>query len=273
MPIQQIFLGAGGAAEETYWYSELQDTSVNFKTNNEDGIGVDSAGNVYGAFRGDPGTGTYTVNLTKWNKKGALQWQKSVNLSVSAYRRGSLHVDSSDNIYLIGMAGTSTGDGMFIFKFASDGTLTWQRNLAAAGETKPHSMATDSSGNLYITGQMSLADGTSEEHTFTAKYNSSGTLQWCKHFTVSGTGDVINDPQGIGVDSSGNVYITCRGHFATRSYYKYGILVQLDSSGAEQWNRSFLRTSSNSTYGHGLTVDSSDYVYVGMWSSTYGYAI
>ena len=265
MAIQQMLLGAGAAEEEKYWFSELQDTSTYLKTNTEDGIGVDSDGNVYTSFRDDPpDDSAETVNLAKWNKKGALQWQKSVNLSTTNYRRGSLHVDGSNNIYLTGMGGNSAGDGMFIFKFASDGTLTWQRKLATDDKMYSYGMTSDSSGNIYVTGRLTFASASGDEHMFATKYNSSGTLQWCKHFTMSG--GRVTDGQEIGVDSSDNVYIVGRIYCASCGGAWKAVLIKLNSSGAEQFNR-VLTDSSEVLYGHGLTMDSSDNVYISTWST------
>jgi len=68
-------------------------------------------------------------------------------------------------------------------------------------------VATDSSGNVYVTGgtKGGLDGNTSAGDTdlFVIKYNSSGTKQWTKQLGTSGD-DYAN---GVAVDSSGNVYV------------------------------------------------------------------
>jgi len=69
-------------------------------------------------------------------------------------------------------------------------------------------VATDSSGNVYVTGgtKGGLDGNTSAGNTdlFVVKYNSSGTKQWTKQLGSSG----LDSANGITIDSSGNVYVT-----------------------------------------------------------------
>ena len=69
-------------------------------------------------------------------------------------------------------------------------------------------VATDSSGNVYVTGgtKGELDGNTSAGNTdlFVIKYNSSGTKQWTKQLGTSSI-DIAN---GVTTDSSGNVYVT-----------------------------------------------------------------
>jgi len=68
-------------------------------------------------------------------------------------------------------------------------------------------VATDSSGNVYVTGSTRGGlDGTNagSSDLFVVKYNSSGTKQWTKQLGTSG----IDSTNGVTTDSSGNVYVT-----------------------------------------------------------------
>ena len=69
-------------------------------------------------------------------------------------------------------------------------------------------VATDSSGNVYVTGgtKGGLDGNTSAGNTdlFVVKYNSSGTKQWTKQLGTSSS----DTAYGVATDSSGNVYVT-----------------------------------------------------------------
>jgi len=69
-------------------------------------------------------------------------------------------------------------------------------------------VATDSSGNVYVTGgtKGGLDGNTSAGYNdlFVVKYNSSGTKHWTKQL-----GTANHDlARGVATDSSGNVYVT-----------------------------------------------------------------
>ena len=69
-------------------------------------------------------------------------------------------------------------------------------------------VATDSSGNVYVTGgtKGGLDGNTSAGDTdlFVVKYNSSGTKQWTKQLGSSSR----DYDYGVATDSSGNVYVS-----------------------------------------------------------------
>ena len=84
--------------------------------------------------------------------------------------------------------------------------------------------------------------------------------QWTKLLGTSSD----EDGNGVTVDSSGNIYVTGRTGGALDSIANSGssdiFLVKYDSTGKKQWTK-LLGTSSDD-YGFGVTVDSSDNIYV-----------
>ena len=84
--------------------------------------------------------------------------------------------------------------------------------------------------------------------------------QWTKLLGTSSD----EDGNGVTVDSSGNIYVTGRTGGALASIANSGssdiFLVKYDSTGETQWTK-LLGTSSDD-YGFGVTVDSSDNIYM-----------
>lgn len=68
-------------------------------------------------------------------------------------------------------------------------------------------MAVDANGNVYVTGQSHPPDGSSFD-IVTIKYDTGGNLKWTEQY--NGPGNGYDEPTGIAVDSSGNVYVTGR---------------------------------------------------------------
>ena len=99
---------------------------------------------------------------------------------------------------------------------------------------------------------------------FLVKYNSNGTKQWTKQF-----GSTENDRGlGVTVDSSDNIYVTgyTEGGLDgnTNSGEKDIFLVKYNSSGTKLWSQQL----GTPTYeeANGVTVDSSDNIYVTGWT-------
>jgi hypothetical protein len=147
--------------------------------------------------------------------------------------------------------------------------------LGTSSKDVGNGVAVDSSDNIYVTGTTGggLDNNTSfgSNDIFLVKYNSSGEKQWTQqlggHWYTS-SGDLVyshNDAgTGVTVDSSNNIYVT--GYFSksldghTNSGGAEIFLAKYNSSGVKQWTKPL--GSSGGDYGYGVTVDSSNYIYV-----------
>ena len=131
-------------------------------------------------------------------------------------------------------------------------------------------VATDSSGNVYVTGgtKGGLDGNTSAGNTdlFVVKYNSSGTKQWTKQLGSSG----LDSANGITIDSSGNVYVTGVTFggldWNTSAGANDLFVVKYNSSGTKEWTEQL--GSASSDFANGVATDSSGNVYVA--GVTYG---
>jgi hypothetical protein len=240
------------------------------------GVTVDSSDNIYvtgqtqGGLDGNTSSGNWDLFLVKYNSSGVKQWTQQ--LGTSSYDKGDgVTVDSSGNIYVTGYTAggldgnTSSGDAdLFLVKYNSSGVKQWTQQLGTSSSDQGNGVTVDSSNNIYVTGSTTggLDGNTSSgsQDIFLVKYNSSGTKQWTKQLGTSSE-DVGT---GVTVDSSNNVYVS--GYTAggldgnTNSGSNDLILVKYNSSGTKQWTKQ-LGTSSNDK-GEGVTVDSSNNVYV-----------
>jgi len=142
-------------------------------------IKVDEAGNYYV-------TGSFTC-MANFDKSGSFTW--------------------------LGSAG---GSDAFLAKYTTGGKCVWGMNLGGPLDDRGNSIALDSTGNIYITGNFSgTADFDPSAATynltsaggtdiFIAKYNSSGNFIWA----ISMGGPLDDSSASITVDKSGNSYIT-----------------------------------------------------------------
>ncbi|MCB1158244.1 MAG: SBBP repeat-containing protein [Leptospiraceae bacterium] len=188
------------------------------------GISADSGGNVYvtgtsdGTLDGETLTGTMDVFVTKYNSSGTRQWTKQMGITMATINGRDVSVDSSSNVYVTGYTEGGDLDGnthigtrdAFIIKYDSSGTKQWTKLFGVATkDTYGMRAATDSSGNIYISGNTTGGlDGNSLTGTgdaFVAKYNSSGIKQWIKQMGVASANTQAN---GIAVTSDGSSVYT-----------------------------------------------------------------
>jgi len=298
-----IFLVKYNSSGSKQWTKQFGTSSVDYAR----GVAVDSSGNVYvtGEFASGPRSNIF---LVKYNSSGIKQWTQQLGANGPDSGRG-VTVDSLDNIYITGSTkggldgNTNSGSyDIFLVKYNSSGSIQWSTLYGNADVDQGHGVVTDSSNNIYITGQLTNSLGlikydssgirqwtidyrqagyygrgvavdssdniyltgsgfTNAEDYILAKYNSSGSQQWFRRLTMP---DSVEVGRGVAVDSSNNVYVTgytngaLDGNTSSGSYDIF--LVKYNSSGSIQWTKQF--GTSSVDYGLGVTVDSSDNIYV-----------
>ena len=205
-------------------------------------IALDSSGNIYstGVFTGtvdfDPGDGVANLTsagendifISKLDPSGNYLWAKRFGDTTGDTGK-SIAIDSSGNVLVTGdFTGTidfdpgagvtnRTSNGsydFFILKLDSSGNLIWAKSVGGAGAESGIFIAVDRDGNTSVTGIFSgIVDfdpgaGVSSLTSsggldiFVTKFDSAGNHLWSNR--RGGSGNDIGD--GIGVDSSGNVY-------------------------------------------------------------------
>ena len=194
-------------------------------------------------------------------------WIITLGGSGNDYGLGVAH-DGSGNVYATGY-GNSDGPGgndLIVSKYDKDGNQLWDKalgtNTAYRNDDNGRMVAVDSSGNVYVVGQTNLTGGI--DSIVIAKYNSSGVHQWDK--TLGGT-STAEQGYGICVDSSDNILVCGQSNKGTSG--TGAILLKLNSSGAEQWQRTLDGASTQIAYE--VAVDSSDNVYIGGYTTISGY--
>jgi hypothetical protein len=243
-------------------------------------IATDSVGNVYVAghtsgtlqtalstlmgARPSGGNGAFIVKYNSSLLAQAGVWLDGTGSDIN----NTIIVDKFNDIYVTGQSPTNfqsslltlmgakpggTTLGAFVVKYNSSLVPQWATWLDGPGDDIGYSVASDSLGNVYITGtsfsgyQSSLTSlmGPKPETTgggLLINYNSSGNIQWGSWVDGS-TGDQIN---GMARDSSGNIYVTgfSSGNLQTSLTTLFGsrpgssgaaFIIKYNSSGSALW--------------------------------------
>jgi len=145
----------------------------------------------------------------------------------------AIALDISGNVYVTGKSyGSGTDYDYATVKYNSSGAEQWVARYNGPGNSvdEANVITTDSSGNVYVTGE-SYDSGTSYDYA-TIKYNSSGVEQWVARY--NGPGNYPSDyAYAIVLDISGNIYVTGESYGSGTSW-DYAT-IKYDIAGIEQW--------------------------------------
>ncbi|MBI4331240.1 MAG: PKD domain-containing protein [Chloroflexi bacterium] len=230
-------------------------------------VAVDGSGNVYVTGSSEGGTAGDDYATVKYNSSGAKLWATRYNGPASGSDRATaMFLDGSGNVYVTGYsAGAGSGDDYVTIKYdTSSGNQQWiaRYNGPGNGDDRASGIALDGSGNVYVTGS-SLGIGTGDDYT-TIKYNSSGLEMWAARY--NGPGNGRDAPSGIGLDGTGNVYVT--GASAGAGSGNDYATIKYNSSGNEQWVRRYNGPGNGEDTASAIVVDAAGNVYA--TGSSYG---
>jgi hypothetical protein len=178
-------------------------------------VTVDDDGNVY--VTGRDGNAAATV---KYDSLGVEQWVDLIDHPLYGEQFVDIVSDGS-SIYVFG-----SRSGLYMTaKYSATGDTAWTRFFSASGGgglPQPFAITLDDFNNVYVTGRRGTP--TSSSNYLTLKYSTFGTFQWSQEY--NGPGNSIDEARDIGVDHSGNVYVTgaSQGDTTAQDYatIKYG---------------------------------------------------
>ena len=268
-------------------------------------VAIDSEGNCFvtGDFYDSVSFGTTNLSssgvsdifIAKLDTNGNWLWAKKAGGIGAEYAKG-IALDSNVNCYLTGMFqdtatfGTTTlissgTSDIIIAKLDANGNWLWVQQAGGADSEAGYSIASDSSGNCYLTGVFIgasiLGSSTliSNGYTdiFIAKLDAYGNWIWARQ--AGGTsGDYV---YSLAIDSEGNNYVT--GFFGETASFGNIVLVssnadlylaKLDTNGNYIWVKQAGGASGVS--GNDVSTDSFGNSYVTgrfLYSATFGNSI
>ena len=220
-------------------------------------------------------TTTTTVSLTSWTRLiGLTTGEKTEARSIAVDSNGNRYITGYTRGALGGQAWIGDSNNVFVSKYNASGTLLWTRlsGVAATGlDSDSFGIATDASGNAYITGEtlgtLDTETLTGGADAFIMKYDAEGTKQWTK---LKGVASAETHGKGISVDASGNVYVagwTNAGSYSgaldgqTGTNRQDAFVTKYNSSGVRLWTK-LSGVDGSYSAAAAITVDSSGNSYV-----------
>lgn len=192
------------------------------------------------------------IRLFKFDTNGTLLWSTTYDSGEVDYPRG-LAVDPAGEIYVVSQywVGADFASDVLLLKFTSAGTLAWPKLYSPTIDQIPRGIIADPlGGSIIVTTEP--ASGTDD--ILTTKFSTiDGSVIWETPFNY-GTGI---DPQGIDVDSAGNIYVAG----STCCFMPEWHIVKYNPSGTMEWN--VIHNSDLSLWpGNVISVDSNGNSYI-----------
>ncbi|MBK8846298.1 MAG: SBBP repeat-containing protein [Bacteroidetes bacterium] len=177
------------------------------------------------------GAGDLDIFIVKYDSSGNVLWAKSEG-GTGDDRGYCVATDANGNIFITGPfdsptitfgATTLTKGGItdiFIAKYDSSGNVLWAKRAGGTKYDIGISVATDASGNVFMTGYFGsptikfgtttlTKTGVNSLDIFITKYNPNGNVLWAKG--AGGTAGEIG--YSVATDTSGNAFVS--GYFAS----------------------------------------------------------
>jgi len=257
---------------------------------------VYSSGYFYGTVDFDPdAVATHNVTsavgagfILKVDMNGDFLWVQTMENTIAF----SIAIDGTGDVFVTGglydnsnfgsfALSTNGGSDIFISKLASDGTFQWAKNVGGANDDSGNGIATDNSGDVYVTGSfggtnvgfgsITMSSYEDSEDIFVSKLDTDGDFLWARYVG----GDASDVGKGIATHA-GHVYITGSFNYPTDSNIEFDpagggpfslsfagnqdiFVINLDNTGNFIWAKSMGGTGSES--GNSIAIDGSGNIY------------
>ncbi len=201
-----VWVSTGGGDGYDYGYGMAVDVDGNvLVTGSFEGTSANFGDTVH-TWTFNAGTGSKNIFVLKYDNMGNCLWAQRAGKTSNQSEGFSIAVDTNGNCFLTGAFGGVAQFGMqtltsyggydiFVAKYDSAGNALWARHAGASGSgasfagDKGYGIASDSQGNIFVTGYVSggatifdtiTLPGGDEADFFLAKYSGDGAIQWVR---------------------------------------------------------------------------------------------
>lgn len=224
-------------------------------------VSVDSSGNIYQTLYYNDGT-VGSAGLAKYDSSLSLDWIYKFNDGTNLSLFRATAVDSSGYIYAGGYAKEAGNVEYrpYLVKLNSSGTVQWSIKTTNTISTTQdgidyggliRDIIVDSSDNVYISIAATVSSFGATQRLHVLKFNSSGTVQWHKQFSSTGSSP---DDTSANLDmciTTGGVLVACWDD-GTESPATTAVVGLSPSDGSVSWQRNIDKKDFSSLYAHPL---------------------
>jgi len=225
-------------------------------------VSVDSSNNIYQTLYYNDGT-VATAGIAKYDSSLSLDWVYKFNdgTNISLFR--ATIVDSSGYIYAGGYAKEAGVNEYrpYLVKLNTSGSVQWSIKTTNTISTTQdaidyggliRNIIVDSSDNVYISIASTVSGTGVSQRLHVLKFNSSGTVQWHKQFSSTGSSPAASSGGTSDMCITTGGVLVVSWDDATESPASTAIVGLDPSDGSISWQRNIDRVNFSSIHAHPL---------------------
>ncbi len=209
------------------------------------GLAVDSSGNVF--LTGATTDSDNNFVTIKYAANGTPVWTNYYG-GIGEDKAAAIVVDQSGDVIVAGSSFGGSYTDYLTIKYASDGTPVWtnRHSYAVAGSHDPRSIAVDSNGDVYVTGE----GFSTTPIALTLKFSGTdGSILWTNTFTMGGNS---SDGVAVAVDPNGDILVAAN---YDEGHVKFAV-IKYSGAGAPLWTNLYDRGDPNDQGLRAMALDS-----------------
>ncbi len=258
-----LFIGLAGSLVQAHAQG-----GVPLWTNRYDGlyyanaIAVDSSGNVFVTGQDYPNT-LSDFGTVAYSVAGVPLWTNHYRgMGMGEGAATAIAADHDGNVFVTGYSDAANGllwdYATVAYSVAGMPLWTNRYNGPANSDDVATGIATDNSGNVFVTGSSRTTIGGAPADYATVAYSNAGVPLWTNRYT--GPGNRLDDATAIAVDSSGDVFVT-GGSAGANGSSDYAT-VAYSVAGVPLWTNRYNGPGNSFDDATAIAVDSSGNVFV-----------
>ncbi len=228
-----------------------------------------SNGNIY--ITGRSKNITYDYLTVAYNSAGVELWQ-AVYDYIDDDRATAIGINTAGEIYVTGQSDydvTATFNyDITTIKYDVSGNQLWAKTYtgSASNDDVPTCIVVDNSGNAYVTGYTDT-DGTLliSNDFVTLGYTTAGASIFSTSY--SNAANVNDIPVGIALDNAAKIIVVGSSETIPQ---KNAIALKYNSSGTQQWSKSYNGIGDNSSNSHAIAKDANGNSFIAGYTVEYG---
>jgi len=228
---------------------------------------ADTNGNIYVAGSYPFGCAedniVYELLIIKYGLNGSQVWAGNATIGNGIVQVEGVALDGMGNVYVAGNCGVA---GPYsIFRYTSNGSLTWAMNPGQSGSSSAHSLGCGLNGYTVIVGQVPYKyTGAFSYYYGIFGVNIDGDAVWTNYFPEPPSGSSVAN--AVTMDLANNSYVT--GYSSGSNSGTDIVTIEYGPNGNQIWLQRYHGPGSGNDAGNAIAVDNNGNVYVTGYEAT-----